>query len=39
MIERDYFVEGTKQECEEWADERIKKDPERALIIRKGAKK
>ena len=47
--ERIYFVEdakseqiifkGSKEECEEWADERIKKDPERALIIRKGAKK
>lgn len=49
MDERNYFVEdakseqilfkGTKEECDEWTDEYIKENPERALIIRKGQKK
>lgn len=49
MDERDYFVEdakseqilfkGTKEECDEWTDEYIKDNPERALIIRKGQKR
>lgn len=49
MEERNYFVEdakteqilfrGTKEECDEWTDEYIKENPERALIIRKGQKK
>ena len=48
MEERIYFVEdakseqiifrGTKEECESWCDEYIKDNPDRALIIRKGAK-
>lgn len=49
MDERDYFVEdakseqilfrGTQKECDEWTDDFIKENPERALIIRKGKKK
>ena len=49
MNERDHFVEdsrseqilfkGTKEECENWTDEYIKKNPDRALIIRKGVKR
>lgn len=49
MIDRDYFVEdakseqilfrGTQEECDEWTDDFIKENPERALIIRKGKKK
>lgn len=48
MEERTYFVEdakseqiifkGSKEECEEWVDEYIIENPERTLIIRKGAK-
>lgn len=47
--EKVYFIEkaksqriihkGTKEECEEWADDYVKKNPDRVLIIRKGQTK